>query len=186
MHLLMQHSHPCCITCSSLASTSSPRHLQSHHHGGPDSTHPRTRTTPPPPPKGASGQQLIAKGAGLRSPWAPKVPDAPRAPKAPEGNTYSLTYSLYTPTLSLNPTLTLTPTPPQGLVLVLPLPLIKTEYWDRVGGEVGKQEWVVDVNVSFKGTFHEMLSAVRVRYHLQTCALHKHIKFETWWLRVGL
>ena len=25
---------------------------------------------PPPPPKGASGQQLVAKGAALSSPWA--------------------------------------------------------------------------------------------------------------------
>ena len=42
-----------------------------------------TCQTPPPP--GASDQQLIAKGADRRSPWAPKVPDAPWAPKAHEG-----------------------------------------------------------------------------------------------------
>ena len=29
----------------------------------------------PPPPKGASVQQLVAKGAGLRSAWAPKAPE---------------------------------------------------------------------------------------------------------------
>ena len=34
-----------------------------------------------PPPN-----QLVVKGAGLRSLWAPKAPDAPQAPKAPEGN----------------------------------------------------------------------------------------------------
>ena len=38
------------------------------------------------PPQGASCQQSVAKGAALRSPWAPKVPDAPLAQKAPEGN----------------------------------------------------------------------------------------------------
>ena len=26
-------------------------------------------------PQGASGQQLVVKGLGLKSPWAPKVPD---------------------------------------------------------------------------------------------------------------
>ena len=47
---------------------------------------------------------------------------------------------LCTPTLCLNPTLTLTPTPTLSLLLTLhpsqplPLPLIKTEYWDRAGG----------------------------------------------------
>ena len=48
--------------------------------GGGDSVGPRTPTTPPPPCPGASGQQLVAKGAGLRSPWVPKAPAAPRAP----------------------------------------------------------------------------------------------------------
>ena len=32
---------------------------------------------PPPPPLGASGQQFVANGAALTSPWAPKAPDAP-------------------------------------------------------------------------------------------------------------
>ena len=85
------------------------------------------RQLPPPPPLGASGQQLVAKGAALRSPWAPKASDALLAPKAPEGE-------FCPPTLSLNPTLTLTPTPTLGLVLTLhlhlhlhlPLPLTLT------------------------------------------------------------
>ena len=33
--------------------------------------------TPPPPLGGASGKQLVAKGAALKSPWTPKVPDSP-------------------------------------------------------------------------------------------------------------
>ena len=78
----------------------------------------------PPPPLGAFGQQLVAKGAQLRSPWASKVPDAPRARKAPEDN-FCL---LRTPTLSLNLTLTLTATPTLSLVLT------GTEYWDQAGG----------------------------------------------------
>ena len=73
----------------------------------------------PPPPHGASGQHLVAKGAALRSPWAPKAPDAPWAPKPPKGKFCPLC----TPTLSLNPTLTLTPTPTLSLTLTLPLPL---------------------------------------------------------------
>ena len=35
------------------------------------------RQLPLPPPLGAFGQQLVAKGAALRRPWAPKAPDAP-------------------------------------------------------------------------------------------------------------
>ena len=62
---------------------------------------------PPSPPPGASGHQLVVKGAGLRSPWAQKLPDAPWAPRTPEGKFCPLC----TPTLSVNPTLTLTPTP---------------------------------------------------------------------------
>ena len=90
------------------------------------------RGLPPPPlPKGASGQQLVAKGASLRSPWAPKLPDAPREAKAPEGDLCPRC----TPTLCLNPTQTLTPTPTLSLVLTLPLPLTRIEYWDRAGGE---------------------------------------------------
>ena len=100
---------------------------------GGDSAGPRMPTNPP-PPLGASDQQLVAKGATLRSPWAP---DAPWAPKAPEGFC-----PLCTPTLSLNPTLTLTPTPNLSLVPALHLPLALTltraltrmEYWDRAGG----------------------------------------------------
>ena len=46
---------------------------------------PQTPTPPPLPPKGATGQKLVAKGATLRSPWAPKAPDTPWAPKAQEG-----------------------------------------------------------------------------------------------------
>ena len=76
---------------------------------------------PPPPlpprPSGASSQQLVVKGAGLRSPWAPKVPEGNCCP-------------LCSPTLSLNPSQILTPTPAPSLVLAL----IKTEYWDRAGG----------------------------------------------------
>ena len=70
-------------------------------------------------PQGASGQQLVAKGAGLRSSWAPKAPNTPQAPKAPKGNFCPLC----TPALPLNPTLTLMPTPTLSLVLPLPLPL---------------------------------------------------------------
>ena len=77
------------------------------------------RQLPLPPPRGASGQQLVAKGAALRSPWAPKAPDTPWPPKPPKGKFCPLC----TPTLSLNPTLTLTPTPTLSLVLTLPLPL---------------------------------------------------------------
>ena len=46
--------------------------------GGGDSVGPRTPTilAPPPPPLGASGQELVAKGVALSSPWAPKGPDA--------------------------------------------------------------------------------------------------------------
>ena len=40
---------------------------------------------PPAPLEGASGQQLVAKGATLRRPWAPKAPVALWAPKAPKG-----------------------------------------------------------------------------------------------------
>ena len=32
----------------------------------------------PPPPHGASGQQLVVKGTGLRSRWVPKVPNRPQ------------------------------------------------------------------------------------------------------------
>ena len=71
---------------------------------------------PPPPPLGASGQQLVAKGAALGSPWAPKAPDAPWAPKPAKGKFCPLC----TPALFLNPTLTLTPTPTLNLVLTLP------------------------------------------------------------------
>ena len=71
-------------------------------HRGADSAGSRT-PTPPPPPQGASSQQLVAKGAALRSQWAPKAPDAPWAPKAPEAKFCPFC------TLSLNPTLTLTP-----------------------------------------------------------------------------
>ena len=71
---------------------------------------------PPPPSQGASDEQLVAKGAALRSQWAPKVPDAPWAPKAPEGNFCPFC------TLSLNPTLTLA------------LTLARIEYWDRASG----------------------------------------------------
>ena len=94
----------------------------------------------PPPFWAASGQQLVAKGAALRSPRAPKAPDAPWAPKPPKGKFCPLC----TPALSLNPTLTLTHTPTLSLLLTLhltlplplplPLALIKTEYWDRAGG----------------------------------------------------
>ena len=91
-------------------------------HGGADSAGPRTPTTPP-PPREALGQQLVAKGAALRSQWAP---DAPWVPKAPEGKICPFC------TLSLNTTLTLTPT--LVLHLTLPIALIKTEYWDRAGG----------------------------------------------------
>ena len=73
------------------------------------------RQLPPPPPQGASGQQLIVKGTGLRSPWALKAPEAPRTPKAPEGNFCALC----TPPLSSNPTLTLTPTLALSLVRTL-------------------------------------------------------------------
>ena len=72
-----------------------------------------------PPPQGASGQQLVAKGAALRSQWAPKAPDAPWAPKAPEGQFYPFC------TLSLNLTLTLTPTRTLSLILHLPLPIAR-------------------------------------------------------------
>ena len=49
--------------------------------GGCDSAGPRTPTCPPPPPpKGAFCQQLVVKGTGLRSPWAPEVPIGPQAP----------------------------------------------------------------------------------------------------------
>ena len=41
--------------------------------GGADSAGLWTPTTPP-PPQGASGQQLVAKGTGLKSLWAPKAP----------------------------------------------------------------------------------------------------------------
>ena len=84
-------------------------------HGGTDSAGPRMRIPPPPPPhptlahrsppQGASGQQLVAKVARLKIPWAPKAFDAPRAQKAPEGKICPLC----TRTLSPNPTLTLTP-----------------------------------------------------------------------------
>ena len=97
---------------------------------GADSVGPRMWTTSPLPSQGAYGQQLVAKGAGLRSPWAPKVPAAPWAPEAAEGNFCPRC----TRTLSFTPTLTLAPTPTLSLVLSLPLPLaltpIKTEYWD--------------------------------------------------------
>ena len=78
----------------------------------------------PPPPLGASGQQLVPKGAALWSPWAPKAPNAPWAPKPPKGKFCPLC----TPALSLNPTLTLTPTQALNLVLT------RIEYWDRAGG----------------------------------------------------
>ena len=118
---------PICSLPFSSRSSSAQALAQMH---GSYSAAPRTPTTPPPP--GASGQQLVVKGAGLRSPWAPKAPHAPRAPKLPEGNFGSLC----SPTLSLNPTLTLTPTRALRLVLTLPLPLLLTriEYWDRAGG----------------------------------------------------
>ena len=45
------------------------------------STGPRT-PTPPPPPQGASSQQLVVKGTGLRSRWVPQVPNCPQAPKS--------------------------------------------------------------------------------------------------------
>ena len=77
----------------------------------------------PHPPHWGSGQQLVAKGTSLRSPWAPKPPDAPHF------------WPLCIPTPSLTPTLTLTPTPTQSLVLALPLTLTRPEYWDRAGGE---------------------------------------------------
>ena len=81
---------------------------------------PRTKT---PPPQGASGQQRVANGAGLTSPWAPKAPEGMFCP-------------LCTPPPSLNPTLTLAPTPTLSLVLTLPLPLAltKVDYWDQAGG----------------------------------------------------
>ena len=60
------------------------------------STGPRTPTIPP--PLGASGQQLVAKGATLRHPWAPKAPEGKFCP-------------LCTPTLSLNPQPSPNPTP---------------------------------------------------------------------------
>ena len=47
-------------------------------HGSKDANYP-PRPCAKPPPR-ASGQQLVAKGAGLRSPWAPKVSDAPWGP----------------------------------------------------------------------------------------------------------
>ena len=83
-------------------------------HWGTDSVGPETTPLPR-----ASGQQSVAKGAALRSPWALKAPNAPWAPKAPEGKFCPLC----TPTQSLNTTLTLTPTPTLSLVLTLPLPL---------------------------------------------------------------
>ena len=45
--------------------------------GRANSAGPRMRTTPH-PPQGASGQQVAAKGTGLRSLWAPKAPDGPQ------------------------------------------------------------------------------------------------------------
>ena len=60
------------------------RDNQEHGGGGGDSAGPKDANYPSPPP-GASGQQLVAKGAALSSPWAPKVPDTPWAPKPPKG-----------------------------------------------------------------------------------------------------
>ena len=77
---------------------------------GLDSAGPTTPTTPPPPP-GASGQQFVAKGAALRSSWAPNPPKGKFCP-------------LSTTALSLNAILTLTPTPILSLVLTLHLPLL--------------------------------------------------------------
>ena len=92
-------------------------HLLPCHHVGCGSVGPRTPTTPlptPPPPLRACGQELVAKGAALGSPRAPKALDAPWALKAHEGKSCPLC----TATLSLNPTLTLAPTPALSLVLV--------------------------------------------------------------------
>ena len=73
---------------------------------------------PPPPPLGASGQQLVAKDAAPRRPWA----EGTRRSMGTKGARRKIFCPFYTPILSLNPTLTLTPAP---LVLILPLPLAR-------------------------------------------------------------
>ena len=100
-------------------------------HGVADSMGPRMPTPPPPRPQGASGQQLVAKGAALTSPWVLKALDTPWAPKAPKGNFCPLC----TQTLSLNPTQSQFLTLPLPLFLALTITLTRIEYWDRAGGE---------------------------------------------------
>ena len=41
---------------------------------GGDSAGPEADASYPSLPRGASGQQLVAKGVAIRSPWAPKAP----------------------------------------------------------------------------------------------------------------
>ena len=69
---------------------------------------------PPPPPtpaKGASGQQLVVKGAGLRSPWAPKAPEENFVHFAPQQYFNPTLTRAPTPSLSLSPYPTPTPRP---------------------------------------------------------------------------
>ena len=79
------------------------------------------------------GQQLVAKGTGLKSPWVPSVRDAPRARKAPERNCLSTlhpntilephpdlnAHPTPKPTPTTTPTPTPTPNPRLGLEFVL-------------------------------------------------------------------
>ena len=101
----------------------------------------------PLPPKGGLTQQVSAKDAALKSPWAAKARDAPWAGKLPKAKLCSpctlATFLGAIRTRTPTPTPSIVQTLPQPLSLPLPLPLLLSpalaltniEYWDLGAGK---------------------------------------------------